>query len=124
MKPCYLETIFFNMVQRCRNSRHPDFRFYGGRGIKVCKRWTGSYGLHRFCLDILRYLGPKPTIGRWCIDRIDSDGDYKIRNLRWSTALESGRNKRPRRGKPDLMTNVELLSNVQSGMLNSSQTST
>jgi hypothetical protein len=58
MRPYYLETIHSNMIQRCRNPRHPDFRYYGARNIKVCMRWLGRYGMHRFCVDILRHLGP------------------------------------------------------------------
>ena len=29
-----------NMNQRCNNPNDPKFSDYGGRGIKVCKRWA------------------------------------------------------------------------------------
>ena len=27
------------MRRRCNNPNHHDYKYYGGRGIKVCKRW-------------------------------------------------------------------------------------
>src|SRR5215475_4653136 len=27
------------ILRRCQNPRSSDFRYYGGRGIRVCKRW-------------------------------------------------------------------------------------
>lgn len=113
----YLETIYNNMVSRCCNTRHPDFKYYGAKKIKVCKRWLGRFGMHRFVVDVLRHLGPRPEIGKWCIDRIDSAGNYTIKNLRWSTMLESERNKKPgnRWTKDSLM-----MSNSSSGLMSTS----
>jgi hypothetical protein len=80
----------------------------------MCKRWLGRYGMHRFAIDILRHLGPRPTTGRWYIDRIDNNKGYVIKNLRWATSQQSAANKRPRRKRTDAMTNVSV------GMLSNS----
>ena len=74
-----------NMRQRCTNTQRPDYRYYGGQGITVCKRWS----LYK---NFLMDMGPVP-IGK-VIDRIDNNKGYKPGNCRWVSWLESGRNKK------------------------------
>ena len=33
---------WYQMVDRCGNPKNKDYKYYGGRGIKVCKRWRES----------------------------------------------------------------------------------
>jgi hypothetical protein len=112
----YLQIIYSNMRQRCLHKKHPDYKYYGARGIKICRRWKGPRGCLTFCLDVLSSLGPRPE-GRlpggrsaWCIDRIDGNGNYEITNLRWAPLDVSLHNKRPSRGRKkadysDMLTN-------------------
>jgi hypothetical protein len=72
------------MRQRCLNDNNPAFRYYGGRGIRVCERWA-SYAA------FLEDMGEKP-IGTE-IDRIDNDGNYEPANCRWATKTENIRNR-------------------------------
>jgi hypothetical protein len=127
MKSLYLQVCYANMVQRCTNPKHPDFKWYGGRGILICSRWRGKFGSLHFYLDVLRTIGPRPEgllksgLSAYHLDRIDNDKGYQPGNIRWATELLSQRNKRPRRKKDFLICNVSagvLLSNTATSMLN------
>lgn len=74
------------MRQRCRNPHDPHYRYYGGRGIKVCKRWDS---FHKFVADV----GKRPSPA-FELDRIDPDKGYTPANCRWVTHLDNMRNGR------------------------------
>jgi len=76
------------MLKRCLDSKNKDFKNYGGRGIKVCKRWQGKGGFQNFIED----LGKRPET--LSLDRIDNDGNYEPDNCRWATKPEQLRNTR------------------------------
>lgn len=77
------------MLGRCEDPRAVGYRYYGGRGIKVCERW---HDFDAYYEDIERLIGPRPD--GMSMDRIDNDGDYEPGNVRWATASEQQLNSR------------------------------
>src|SRR5213082_3577695 len=73
------------MLSRCTNSRNLRWKDYGGRGIKVCKRW-------RKFRNFLADMGEAPK--GLSLERKNNDGDYKPSNCKWATPKEQMNNTR------------------------------
>jgi hypothetical protein len=75
------------MKERCYNPNTTQYKYWGGRGIKVCDRWKHSFQ------NFLEDMGYKPS-NEYSLDRINVDGDYEPQNVRWATPLVQSRNRR------------------------------
>lgn len=71
---------------RCQNTNHHKYPIYGGRGIKLCDRWS-LY--ENFLADMGRAPGPD-----YSIERDEVNGNYEPGNCRWATATEQMNNTR------------------------------
>lgn len=89
MEGTQLCRIYRNIKNRCGNPNTPSYQDYGGRGIKVCKRWLGQNGLAAFIAD----MGQQPT-PLHTVERRDVNGDYSPSNCYWLPLAEQNRNKR------------------------------
>lgn len=83
-----LYAVWRSMIARCENPNDAEFHNYGGRGVRVCRRWRDSF--EAFAKD----MGKRPSAAH-SLDRFpDQDGDYEPGNVRWATKKQQRRNSR------------------------------
>lgn len=81
-----------HMIERCTDPASKDFKYYGGRGIRVCERWMS---FAEFIADVGDRPGPEFSLDRYP----NNDGHYEPGNVRWATMAQQSQNKRPRERK-------------------------
>lgn len=75
------------MKHRCENPSNNRYKYYGGRGIRVCEEWKSSFRLFETWALSHGYAD------NLTIDRIDVNGDYCPENCRWTTQKVQQNNK-------------------------------
>jgi hypothetical protein len=73
-----------DMKSRCLNKDHKYYKWYGGRGITIDKRWYQFMGF----FDDMGYVPEGMQLGR-----IDVNKDYTPRNTIWTTSKNNMRNR-------------------------------
>lgn len=94
MKKTRFYSIWIGMKTRCLNKNHVWYKHYGGKGIKICKKWLVFQGFYddmfQSYLDHVSRFSEKNT----SLDRVDGEKNYCIENCRWATKLEQSMNTR------------------------------
>jgi hypothetical protein len=80
--------IWMGMMARCNNKKSPYYKYYGGRGISVCKEWAEDYHQFKAWAEMNGYSDNLE------IDRIDNDKDYSPQNCKWATRQQQLENRR------------------------------
>ena len=85
--------IYFSIKTRTRNEKATNFHNYGGKGIKLCKRWllyeNFKVDMYKSYLSHVKKFGEKDTT----IERLNVYGDYEPKNCTWETNHNQSRNK-------------------------------
>lgn len=95
-----LAYTYNNMINRCYREKDGVYKYYGGRGIRVCDEWlrTNKDGFPNFCEWALKngYVEKQLNNNRneLTLDRIDCDKDYEPSNCRWVDVYVQANNKR------------------------------
>ena len=102
--PMYM--LWRGMVNRCEREKDVSYQYYGGKGVKVCERWTEPYGmgLFNFFLD----MGERPSKSH-SIDRLDPMGNYCSENCKWIETSKQSKNKGKYKNNNSGHTGVRLL---------------
>lgn len=82
-----LQSIFRDMKKRCYNPRRPEYKNWGGKGIKICDEWLKDPG------NFERWAFENGYADNLTIDRIDGNKDYCPENCRWVTNAENASRK-------------------------------
>ena len=76
--------VWGGMIDRCENPNCMNYHRYGGRGIRVCRRWRKSF------INFLRDIGERP-LGT-SLDRKNNNRGYSPSNCRWATRAVQSNN--------------------------------
>ena len=77
--------IWRAMNRRCYMPSHENYRYYGGRGIKVCDEWRHSF------LAFYAWAISNGYAAGLTIERMNNDGDYTPDNCTWLSMREQNR---------------------------------
>src|SRR6185437_9217369 len=74
------------MKSRCYRATSKEYKYYGGRGIRVCEQWINSFAA------FFSHIGPRPE--GTTLERKNSDGNYEPGNVFWADWNQQANNRR------------------------------
>lgn len=82
-----LNRIYWKMKERCYNKTCVSYKYYGKKGVTVCKQWLDDYNTFKsWALE----NGYSDSL---TLDRIDNAKGYTPSNCRWVTMKEQQNNR-------------------------------
>lgn len=86
-----LRSVYVNMITRCYNKKAHNYKYYGGKGVRVCDEWKDSfYSFYKWAIVNGYDVEHKKDSQ---LDRIDSNGDYCPENCRFVDRYVQANNK-------------------------------
>ena len=84
---------YYAIKKRCYSKDSKDYKYYGGRGIKMSDEWKNDWlSFKKWAYDNGYYEGTNLTI-----DRIDNNGNYCAENCRFVDRVKQAHNQRVRK---------------------------
>lgn len=102
--------VWGDMMQRCNNPKSSAYKYYGGRGISVCRRW------HIFT-NFYEDMGVRPV--GMTLERINNNDGYNLSNCVWATMREQSQNKRAGGHKiltPEIVVEIRASTDKQAAL--------
>ena len=85
-----LRSVWGEMNQRCSNPNNKAYKYYGGKGIRICVIWRKYSAFKDWAMN----NGYEEHL---TIERINVDGDYCPENCTWIPRGDQNKNKRRRK---------------------------
>ena len=98
--------LWYNLIQRCTNTKHPRYKDYGGKGVTVCKRWLE---LENFIEDIDKIDGFDIKLfldGKLSLDKDMKSRDKKIYSLETCIFISSSENNKIKPNQQKLIIGI------------------
>ena len=87
-----LYSVWKTMKKRCENKNCKSYKWYGAKGVSVCKEWQDYIEFKKWAIE--NGYNENALKGECTIDRIDPCGNYEPSNCRWVSMAEQAKNKR------------------------------